>query len=350
MTGPDWAQLVGLTAAAPGAAAPGGVCLATGVGGMPGDDFAAALGVALDEVPDLLFLPELAARGPEADLIGRSAAVLADLPVDLQPSGWRLVARPGRDLQRSRDLLERDLDTLARIAGQWSGPLKIAVAGPWTLAAGVQLPRGGPALRDPGAVRDIAASLAQGLSALLAGVRARVPGARLVAQLDEPGLPAVLTGSVPTDSGFSRVSPVDSRVVAEHLGAVLLRGGEGSGVHCCADEVPFDLLQTAGAAWVSLDWSRLSRAAEEELGQSVDSGLLLLAGVVDPRRPDRLDVPATVAPVLQSWNRLGFEPHLAPRRIALSPVCGLSGAGLQAARAALRQCREAARHLEQEAS
>ena len=66
----------------------------------------------LGELPDLPHLPELPARGPGADMIGRTAALLIDLPVDLQPSGWRLADRPGRDLRRPRDLLARDLDAL----------------------------------------------------------------------------------------------------------------------------------------------------------------------------------------------------------------------------------------------
>ena len=46
------------------------------------------------ELPDLPYLPELPARGPGAELIGRSAALLVDLPVEIVPSGWRLTAAP----------------------------------------------------------------------------------------------------------------------------------------------------------------------------------------------------------------------------------------------------------------
>ena len=40
-------------------------------------------------------LPEIPGRGPGADIIGRGAGMSVDLPVDLQPSGWRFVDRPG---------------------------------------------------------------------------------------------------------------------------------------------------------------------------------------------------------------------------------------------------------------
>ena len=99
---------------------------------MPGEDVGEALRIVLGELPDLPYLPELPARGPGADMVGRTAAALVDLHVDLQPSGWRLVDRPGRDVRRARDLAERDLDTLQELAGDHVGPLKVQLAGPWT--------------------------------------------------------------------------------------------------------------------------------------------------------------------------------------------------------------------------
>src|SRR3954463_8697041 len=113
---------------------------ATGIGSLPGDDIDAALALVFTELPDLPHLPELPARGPGADMIGRTAGVLVDLHVDLQPSGWRLVPRPGMDVRRAREMLERDLDALVPVAATHDGPLK------------VQLPRpGAPQGAPPGA-------------------------------------------------------------------------------------------------------------------------------------------------------------------------------------------------------
>ena len=93
-------------------------------------------------------------------------------------------------------------------------------------------------LKDPGAVRDLAASLAEGVAAHLAQVRRRVPGlTAIVLQLDEPGLPGVLAGTVPTASGFGRLPAVEAPIVADHLRTVL-RGAAADDVfpivHCCA--------------------------------------------------------------------------------------------------------------------
>ena len=85
---------------------------ATGIGSLPGDDPFEAARLVFGELPDLPHLPELPARGAGADMIGRTASLLVDLPVEIVPSGWRVAAHAGRDLRRARDFLARDLDAL----------------------------------------------------------------------------------------------------------------------------------------------------------------------------------------------------------------------------------------------
>jgi hypothetical protein len=212
---------------------------ATGIGSLPGTDAGEAATTVFGELAGLPHLPELPARGPGAGLLGRSAALLVDLPVEIVPSGWRLTARPGRDLRRARDLLAFDLDALERAADGWTGPLKVQAAGPWTLAAGVELPAGHRILTDAGAVRDLADSLAEGLRQHLDEVQRRVPGATLVLQLDEPSLPAVLAGALPTASGYGTVAAVEPAPAEQRLHDVLAVAAEGARVvHCCASDVP----------------------------------------------------------------------------------------------------------------
>ena len=82
-------------------------------------------------------LPETPARGPGADIIGRAAGLLVDLPVDLQPSGWRLVDRPGRDAGRTASLHREDLDELAEAYDGYVG----AAQGAGRRARGPSRPR-----------------------------------------------------------------------------------------------------------------------------------------------------------------------------------------------------------------
>ena len=321
---------------------------ASGVGSLPGTDPGEAVRTVLDLLPDLPFLPELPARGPHADLAGRSTAFLPELPVDLQPTGWRFVGRPSRDGRRARDLLSRDLDALEEAASTGTPPaLKVACAGPWTLASLVELPRGDEALADHGAVDDLAQSLAEGLRLHLADLGRRLPGTRLVLQLDEPLLPAVLAGRIPTASGFATLrSPAASRA-AEVLHTVLA-AADDTVVHCCAASPPVPLLVKAGAGALSLDATLLTPRDDDGLGEAVEAGLGLLLGVVPSLDAPLGDLAALGSPVRELWRRLGFEPGRLAQTVVVTPTCGLAGASPAHARRALEACAELARRLEED--
>ncbi len=261
---------------------------ATGVGSMPGTDPLETARLVFGELPDLPFLPELPARGPGADLTGRTAALLAELPAELTTRGWRLAERPGRDLRRAQSWLSQDLDALEEVADGYQGVLKIQACGPWTMAATIELTRSAErVLTDPGAVRDLTASLAEGLAAHVAGVRSRVPGAQLLLQLDEPALPAVLAGAVPSASGLNRVPAVDAPDAEAALREVLAVAAAPGLVHCCAASVPLGMIMGAGAAAAGIDLGQLRRGEEDVLAEAVEAGLGLFAGVVPATPPAR---------------------------------------------------------------
>ncbi|MER5645665.1 methionine synthase [Streptosporangium sp. NPDC002524] len=325
---------------------PWGEATATGIGSHPGEDHAEAVRVVFDTSPALPYLPELPARGVGADMIGRTASLLLELPVEVQPSGWRFADRPGRDFKRARDHLVRDLDGLEEVAQGYEGPFKIQVCGPWTLAGAIELRYGDKTLADPGAVRDLVDSLAEGLAAHVADVRRRVPGAtRIVVQVDEPGLPGVLRGTVPTASGFGRLAAVDRQVVADRLGGVL-PAGTFTVVHCCAPGVPFGVLRTAGVGAVSLDAHLMRRRDEDAIGETVEAGTALFLGVVPGVDAKLPDVDVVAKPAVELWRRLGFPVSTLASQVVLTPACGLAGASPAYARTALATCRKAARVLQ----
>ncbi len=301
----------------------------------------------LEELPELPYLPELPHRGPGADLVGRGALFLTDLHVDLQPAGWRLVSRPGHDERRARDLLERDLDAFEQAAQGHAGPVKVQVAGPWTLAATLELTRGDKALADPGAVRDIAESLADGVAAHVADLRRRLPHADVIVAFDEPSLPAVVAGRIPTASGFSTLPRPEGWLAEQRLATVLRAIAAPAGVHCCAENPPIGLARKAGAAFVSIDLTLpLAAATMDELGEAVEAGVGVIAGLVGTgtESENLSDVGRTVEPILSLWRRLGLAAEQL-REVAVSPTCGLAGASPQAALAAMRRCREAGSRL-----
>ncbi|GGW74410.1 hypothetical protein GCM10010503_60010 [Streptomyces lucensis JCM 4490] len=319
---------------------------ATGVGSLPGGDAREAAKAATGSFEDFPFLPELPARGPGADMIGRTAGMLVELYARVEPSGWRIGDRPGRDTKRARSWLGEDLDALEEFTQGYEGDLKVQAVGPWTLAAALELRNGESALSDPGACRDLAASLAEGLRLHLAEVGRRVPGARLVLQLDEPSLTAVLRGQVRTASGYRTHRAVDRQVVEATLRDVVgVQAGEPVVVHSCAPDVPFALLRRAGAAAVSFDFALLTERDDDAIGEAVEGGTRLFAGVVPGTDAPLSDPAGSVMGVRTLWRRLGLHPGLLAQAVTVTPACGLAGASPAYARQALAHCVRAARSL-----
>ena len=331
---------------------------ATGVGSLPGTDPLEALRQVFGELPDLPHIPELPARGPGADLTGRTAALLVDLPVELAPAGWRFAGRPGHDLSRARSMMSADLDALEEVAEGYQGPLKLQACGPWTLAATIELIRSqDPALADPGAAADLVASLAEGIAAHVADVGRRVPGARIVLQLDEPALPAVIAGEVPTASGLNRLPAPEPADLETGLRSIIGAARAFTVVHCCALSVPFGMIKGAGAHAAGCDLSKLGSAAEDGLAEAVEAGLGILAGVIPATgtavTPEPPAASAAAQVVTGLWRRMGWPvarngpggPESVAARVVLTPACGMAGATRGYARAAMARCREAARLL-----
>lgn len=330
---------------------------------MPGTDPLEAAKLVVGELPELPFLPELPARGLGADIIGRTAALLVDLAVEEVTSGYRVASRAGRDHNRAVSLLRTDLDAFEealQLAGARPPAVKVQAAGPWTLAAGVELRTGHRVLTDPGALREFAASLAEGLARHVAEVVRRT-GRPVVVQLDEPSLPAVLRGRLLTPSGLGTVSAVAEADAQAVLRPVVEALPEPVIVHCCAPDPPIALLRGAGAGVVSVDLGlvRSGTALTDELGEAWDAGATLFLGLVPavgpaarkaPDAPDRAGEPAgppglrdMVVPAFELADRLGFPRDTLAERVVPTPTCGLAGATPRWARRALALARDAGR-------
>ncbi len=324
--------------------------LATGVGSLPGTDPAEAVRVVVGELPDLPHLPELPGRGPGASMTGRALAVAAELGADLQPAGWRLTGvSASLDQRRARSMLAQDLDLLEEALQGYSGHLKVQVAGPWTLAATVERPRGDKVLADHGARRELAQALAEGVRVHLADVRRRVPGAGpLLLQVDEPALGAVLRAQVPTASGFGKHRAVDRPELSEQLGWVLAATAESGAepwVHSCAPGTPLDLLRKAGARGLSVDLDVLSPADHDHLAETLEAGDGVALGVVPAADPETAPTDRALTDRVLGWlDLLGLDPEVVGRRLLVTPACGLAGAAAAWSRRAMELSREVARH------
>lgn len=302
---------------------------------MPGADPVEAARTVVGELPDLTPFPELPARGVGADILGRTAGLLVDLAVEVVPSGYRVASRPGRDHQRAIDLMRWDLDAVEQAAAEAGAPraVKVQAAGPWTLSAGIELHRGHRVLTDQGALRDFAESLTEGLIAHSEQVAARTE-ARVVVQLDEPSLPAVLAGSLPTPSGYGKVSAVPEldaqRVLAEMIEKLAAATGSPVVVHCCALRPPVALLRRAGAGAIALDATGLgdvSGSFADELGEAWEEGTTFFLGLVPSTEPTgEARLRRVAQPAFDLASRLGFARRALAERSVPTPTCGLAGA------------------------
>lgn len=306
-------------------------CRAIGSGALSGEDPLKAAALVFGELgsaPGVPFLPLLPERGPGADPIGRAASLLVDLPVDLQPAGWRLVDHPGRDLQRAVAFLTADTDALAEAADGYRGPLLVSVAGPWTLAGTVWLQRGERIACDPGAARDLAASLAEGVAGHLETVRRLVPAASVIVQVDEPGLPAALEGRLPTASGFGRLRAVESAVAQDTLRQFCDRlrqaGAAAVVLRCATAHAPLPVLRGAEPDGLGLTVSRLTPRNWEGVAIAVESGVRLVAGLLDPTAARLPSEAAVLEPLRDAWNRVGLAVQDL-RLVDIAPAAPLLG-------------------------
>lgn len=288
--------------------------LVTAAGSLPGTDFRGALTAMTEALPDVLPLPELPERGVASGMIGRALGLIDGLGFDLQPAGWRLVPHPGADHRRAAAQWRHDLDDAEELLQGFTGTLKVAVAGPWTLAASVERTMGDRLLADHGARRELGEGLAEGIAVLRADLAKRFSGIDVWLQVDEPSLLAVGEGRIPTASGFGKHRRVD----LPDLVAALKPFADGAWLHCCAPGRWLDVAKRAGFAGVAVD-SRL--ASLDELAEWRDAGRGLILGVVDTARGPQTtdDLVREALRVLRAIQVDSLDGLL------LGTACGMSG-------------------------
>lgn len=352
---------------------------ATMLGPWPGTDPAEADKVSLGVFtpPHLPSLPELPARGIGSDAVGRTAGLLVELPVDVQPYGWRFTDRPGNDHRRAVSALSTDINVLADVAGaaelELPG-LKLQVVGPVSLAAAIHMHYGERALRDYGARRDVAQSLSSGLAQHAGRVRAAVPGAALTLQIDEPEVARALAGTIPTASGYRTLRSIPASelrqtwtaLVAEaraagfarvainlarpHVEAAEARPAEtGPGGTKSAEKASWrkalELALECGIDAVAVPLDQLDTGHWEQLASAIESGMGVWAGTV-PARPGQAppSYPALVERITRPWRGLGL-PESSLDALRITPQAGLAGVSPAEARAVVNRTLEVAAAL-----
>ncbi len=341
--------------AAGGNQAPPQEVTATGLGPWPGEDPVEAAKIIRGELgsPHLPFLAELPDRGVGSDAVGRTASLLVELAVDVQPYGWRLVDRPGKDFRRAVSALATDINILADVAGAEEKPaaeVKVQLVGPLSLAANLHLHSGERALLDYGARRDLAASLAAGVGLYLSRVSAAVPGARLAVQVDEPDIAAILAGTIPTSSGYRTLRAVGTSEARESWRVVLdaLRSAGAAEIVIAVPEIeaPFEQILAAGADGIAVPLKALTSRQWEQLAGAVESDKRLWLGALDVAGSSLPRVADCVEAVWRPWRQLGL-PAESLSALRVTPSAGLPGGSPAQAQAVLGRLTQLADGLNQ---
>jgi len=218
----------------------------------------------------------------------------------------------------------------------------VQAPGPVTLAAQLELPGGHRAITDPGAVRDLAGSLAEGVAAHRAQLERRLD-TPVVVQFDEPSLPAALEGRLTGVTSLTPVHPVDESIAIGLLDDCVALVGAEVAVHCCAAGLPWKALQRSGIHAVSVDVSTLTAADLDGLGDFIDSGRIVLLGLVPTTPPaSRPSAEEVAKAAVALTDRLGFARSVLRERIGITPACGLAAATPQWARIAVELAQKAA--------
>jgi methionine synthase II (cobalamin-independent) len=320
---------------------------ATGIGSWPGSSPREAAEIVIGELHTLPHLVELPARGVGADMIGRAAALLVDIGIDTVPRGYRIATGRSAVARRAASLLDEDIDAFEEAwekAGLRGGSrtVKVQAPGPITLAAQLELPGGHRAITDPGALRDLAGSLAEGLSAHRTQLERRL-ATPVVVQLDEPTLPAALEGRLTGVTSLSPVHPVDESVAIGLLDDCVAVVGAEVALHSCAAGLPWKALQRSSIHAVSVDMYTLTAGDLDGVGDFVDSGRTVLLGVVPTSAPTTRPSAEEIAKAAVTvTDRLGFARSVLRERIGITPACGLAGATPQWARTAIELAQKAA--------
>jgi methionine synthase II (cobalamin-independent) len=321
---------------------------ATGIGSWPGSAARPAAEVVVGELAAAMaHLVELPARGVGADIIGRAGALLIDIAIDTVPRGYRLTARPGAVTRRAVSLLAEDIDALEEaweVAGlRGSGrPVKLQAPGPITLAAELELPNGHRAITDPGALNDIAASLAEGVATHRASLSRRLD-TPVVVQFDEPALPAAIAGHLTGVSALSPVAALEESVAVTVLDICASAAGAEVLLHTCASSIPWKLLQRSSIDALSVDTGTLRAGDLDAIGEFVESGRVVMLGVVPSSAPVRRPAVEEVATsVVAITDRIGFPRSVLRDRIGIVPACGLAAATPEWARTAIGLARSVA--------
>jgi hypothetical protein len=177
-------------------------------------------------------------------------------------------------------------------------------------------------------------------------------GTQLVVQLDEPEIGQVLSGSIPTASGYRTLrsipAPEVSRTWQEVADALRAAGAVEIVLAVPAEDAALEAVAAAGVDGFALPAAGLTTARWEAIAAAVEADRRIWLGAVhtaDPATP-LPQVRQLVESVLRPWRQLGLPAASLPQ-LRITPSTGLASHSLDAARLVLTRLGQVADALNQ---
>ena len=289
---------------------------------LPGTDLAFAADVISGETNACRTIPRLPARGLGFDPVGYCCALLPELPITTGPRSWQLSARPQLVSRRLWDHSSRDFDVLEQHWGTAGGyGLQLAVLGPWSLAAEIELANGHRAVTDAGALRDIAEIYSHRMALTLSHLSTRF-NAQPRIMITEPQVAALIAGNIPGTSDFDPIAAINEQKIGQLLHQVLaqIRQTASAEIYLASGQKqpPIEALKIAAADGLVINLGAITGSSMlDACGEALAEGSRLCLGCVR-LGDDRTTAPTIATAILKLIQELGLEREVLTQQVDIT--------------------------------
>jgi len=289
---------------------------------LPGTDLVLAADVISGETNACRTIPRLPARGLGFDPVGYCCALLPELPITAGPRSWQLSARPQLVSRRLWDHSSRDFDVLEQHWGTAGGyGLQLAVLGPWSLAAEIELANGHRAVTDAGALRDMAEIYSHRMALTLSHLSTRF-NAQPRIMITEPQVAALIAGKIPGTSDFDPIAAISEQKIGQLLHQVVaqIRQTISAEIYLAGGQKqpPIEALKIAAADGLMINLSAITgNSMLDACGEVLAEGSRLCLGCV--RLGDDLTTAPTIATtILKLFQELSLERDVLTKQVDIT--------------------------------
>lgn len=289
---------------------------------LPGTDLAIAADVISGETNACRTIPRLPARGLGFDPVGYCCALLPELPITTGPRSWQLSARPQLVSRRLWDHSSRDFDVLEQQWGTTGGyGMQLAVLGPWSLAAEIELANGHRAVTDEGALSDIAEIYSHRMALTLNQLTTRFHAQPRIVIIESQAS-ALIAGKIPCTSDFDPIAAINEQRIGQLLHQVVAQIKQTTSAEIYLanrqNQPPIEALKIAASDGLVLNLGAITDSSMlDACGEALAEGSRLCLGCVQ-LGDDLTTAPKIATTILKLIQELGLESDVLTEQVDIT--------------------------------